>query len=271
MKRKNIVRIIIAGIIAFIILIIVLLLFSRTKDGRLLDLYKTSWGNEAKDEMVGFLYDRYQVEDGYKFFLVGSDMNHDVEDTYGLYYRERKTIFEEFSSIYKSYILLDLMNYDTHGYDDKRSCYFYSLDEFKDAYLKYYGVIDDFKIDTDDRYSPRFYLDNDKICITKDVEGKQYSKAIDTYFVNGIYKDNEIIIYERVAFVKIGDNFIDFYGDYSMKDKVYSLDKSKTDLSFIHNSKIVSNVLMQYRDKFPIYEYHYKKGESTYYLESISR
>ena len=271
MKRKNIVRIIIAGIIAFIILIIVLLLFSRTKDERLLDLYKTSWGNEAKDEMVGFLYDRYQVEDGYKFFLVGSDMNHDVEDTYGLYYREKKTIFEEFSSIYKSYILLDLMNYDTHGYDDKRSCYFYPLDEFKDAYLKYYGVIDDFKIDTDDRYSPRFYLDNNKICITKDVEGKQYSKAIDTYFVNGIYKDNEIIIYERVAFVKIGDNFIDFYGDYSMKDKVYSLDKSKTDLSFIHNSKIVSNVLMQYRDKFPIYEYHYKKGESTYYLESISR
>lgn len=271
MKRKNIVRIIIAGIIAFIILIIVLLLFSRTKDERLLDLYKTSWGNEAKDEMVGFLYDRYQVEDGYKFFLVGSDMNRDVEDTYGLYYRGKKTIFEEFSSIYKSYILLDLMNYDTHGYDDKRSCYFYSLAEFKDAYLKYYGVIDDFKIDTDDRYSPRFYLDNNKICITKDVEGKQYSKAIDTYFVNGIYKDNEIIIYERVAFVKIGDNFIDFYGDYSMKDKVYSLDKSKTDLSFIHNSKIVSNVLMQYRDKFPIYEYHYKKGESTYYLESISR
>ena len=106
MKRKNIVRIIIAGIIAFIILIIVLLLFSRTKDGRLLDLYKTSWGNEAKDEMVGFLYDRYQVEDGYKFFLVGSDMNHDVEDTYGLYYREKKTIFEEFSSIYKSFSFL---------------------------------------------------------------------------------------------------------------------------------------------------------------------
>ena len=271
MKRKNIVRIIIAGIIAFIILIIVLLLFSRTKDVRLLDLYKTSWNNEAKDEMVGFLYDRYQVEDGYKFFLVGSDMNHDIEDTYGLYYREKKTTFEEFSSIYKSYILLDLMNYDTHGYDDKRSCYFYPLDEFKDAYLKYYGVIDDFKIDTDDRYSPRFYLDNDKICITKDEEGKQYSQAIDTYFVNGIYKDNEIIIYERVAFVKIGDNFIDFYGDYSMKDKIYSLDKSKTDLSFIHNSKIVSNVLMQYRDKFPIYEYHYKKGKSTYYLESISK
>lgn len=271
MKRKNIVRIIIAGIIAFIILIIVLLLLSGAKDERLLDLYKTSWNNEAKDEMVGFLYDRYQVEDGYKFFLVGSDMNHDIEDTYGLYYRGKKTTFEEFSSIYKSYILLDLMNYDTHGYDDKRSCYFYPLDEFKDAYLKYYGGIDDFKIDTDDRYSPRFYLDNDKICITKDGEGKQYNKAIDTYFVNGIYKDNEIIIYERVAFVKIGDNFIDFYGDYSMKNKVYSLDKSKTDLSFVHNSKIVSNVLMQYRDKFPIYEYHYKKGESTYYLESISR
>ena len=271
MKRKNIVRIIIAGIIAFIILIIVLLLLSRAKGEHLLDLYKTSKNNEAKNEMVGFLYDRYQVEDGYKFFLVGSDMNHDIEDTYGLYYSGKKTTFEEFSSIYKSYILLDLMNYDTHGYDDKRSCYFYPLDEFKDAYLKYYGGIDDFKIDTDDRYSPRFYLDNDKICITKDEEGKQYSKAIDTYFVNGIYKDNEIIIYERVAFVKIGDNFIDFYGDYSMKNKVYSLDKSKTDLSFIHNSKIVSNVLMQYRDKFPIYEYHYKKGESTYYLESISR
>ena len=138
-------------------------------------------------------------------------------------------------------------------------------------YVKYYGEENSFNIDISDKYSPRFYLDNGKICITKDEEGKQYSKAIDTYFVNGIDKDNEIIIYERVAFVKIGNNFIYFYGDYSMKDKVYSLDKSKADLSFIHNSKIVSNVLMQYRDKFPIYEYHYKKGESTYYLESISK
>lgn len=270
-KKKNIVSIIIIGIVLLISIVLLLYVFSNSGKANHLDLYKTSWNNEAKDEMVGFLYDRYQVEDGYKFFLVGSDMNRDIEDTYGLYYRGKKTTFEEFSSIYKSYILLDLMNYDTHGYDDKRSCYFYPLDEFKDAYLKYYGGIDDFKIDTDEKYSPRFYLDNDKICITKDEEGKQYSKAIDTYFVNGIYKDNEIIIYERVAFVKIGNNFIDFYGDYSMKDKVYSLDKSKADLSFVHNSKIVSNVLMQYRDKFPIYEYHYKKGESTYYLESISK
>ncbi len=271
MKRKNILRFIVAGIVSFVILIVILLGVSKNKSSNLLNLYKTSYNHESKDETIGFLYHRYQVEDGYKFFVVGSDMNRDIDDTYGLYYRGEKTTFEEFSSIYKSYILLDLMNYDTHGYDENKNCYFYPLDEFKDAYLKYYGGIDDFKIDTDERYSPRFYLDGDTMCISKDDGGRQYNKVIDTYFVNGIYQDDEMIIYERVAFIQFGDKTVDFYQDYSMKKKVYSLERNKVDLSFIHDSKVVSNVLMQYRDKFPIYEYHYRKGDSTYFLEYISK
>lgn len=272
MKKKNIIRIFIAGIIAFIVFLMVLILLSMNKKDDSLDLYKTSNNNESKDEMIGFLYDRYQVEDGNKFSVVGSNINKDIEDTYGLYYRDKKVTFKDFSDIYKSYILLDLMNYDVHGYDEKRNCYFYSLDEFRDAYKKYYGSIDDFKIDTNDRYSPKFYLDGDTMCISKD-DGNDlnYSKVIDTYFVNGVNHGDKIIIYERVAFVKITDKTIEFYRDYLMKDKIYSLDKSKVDLSFIHQSKVVSNILLKYQKKFSIYEYQYKKGNSTYYLESISK
>ena len=267
-KKKNITSIIITGVVLLISIVLLLYVFSNSGKANQLDLTKTSKNQESKDEMIGFLYDRYQVEDGNKFSIVGSDIYSDINDYYGLYYR-KKVKFDDFPDIYKSYILLDLMNYKDHEYDSNRNCYFYSLDEFKDAYSKYYGSLDHFSIDTSDKYLPRFYLDKDKLCISSEMDQMNYTKVIDTYFVNGIYKDNEIIIYERVAFIKVNGNSIDFYQDYSMKNKVYSLEKGKADLSFIHNSKIVSNVLMEYKDKFSIYEYHYRKGEGTYYLDSI--
>lgn len=263
-RGKNIILVIILGIIILgIIALIFGLVFSNDKEVNL-DLTKVSSNHTIDDDMIEFLYNRYQVEDGLKFLIAGSDIN----DSYAFYYRGMFK-FSDFSDIYKSYILLDLINYDNGSYDSKRGCYLYSLEEFKDSYKKYYGSLDDFKINTDERYSPSIYLDSDNICISNVEEGKSYSKAVDTYFVNGIYKDNEIIIYERVAFLGVSDKRVNFYSDYEMKNKVYSLDKE--DISFINNSKVVSNVLLEYKEKFPIYEYHYVKGDSTYYLDSIVR
>ena len=265
-NKKNWIAVIGIMVIIFVSVVILFYLLSKNGHEKLLDLKRTSKNYSSKDEMINFLYDRYQVENGYKFSFVGSD----IGDNYGLYYQNKKILFREFPDIYKNYILLDLINYDMYGYDEARNCYFYPLKEFKDVYFKYYGEVDSFNIDTSEKYLPRFYLDEDKICITKDEDNGQYHKVIDTYFVNGIYKNDEIIIYERVAFVQLNEKTIDFYQDYAMKNKVYSLDRDGADLSFIHQSKIVSNVLMQYKDKFSIYLYHYRKGEETYYLESIT-
>ena len=43
------------------------------------------------------------------------------------------------------------------------------------------------------------------------------------------------------------------------------------DVSFINNSEVVSNVLLEYQNELDIYEYTYVKGVDTYYLESIKK
>lgn len=269
-KKKKVVMISLIGIgvVVLVSVVSLSLYLSKDKETSSLEVNQTSNNYQPKEEMIKFLYERYNVEDGSKFSVVGSDSYSKFDDSYGFYYKGNVT-FKDFPDIYKSYILLDLMNYQNGTFDESRNCYFYSLDEFKDAYKKYYGSVDDFKIDTNNNYSPRFYLEDDKLCISSDDHSFDYHKAVDTYFVNGISKGDKIIIYERVAFLNITDKTVDFYSDIKMKNKVYSLNKSKADLGFIHQSKVVSNVLLKYQKKFPIYEYQYKKGDSTYYLESI--
>lgn len=269
-KKKKVIMISLIGIgvVVLVSVVSLSLYLSKDKETASLVVNQTSNNYQPKEEMIQFLYERYNVEDGSKFSVVGSDSYSKFDDSYGFYYKGNVT-FKDFSDIYKSYILLDLMNYQDGKFDEGRNCYFYSLGEFKDAYRKYYGSVDDFKIDTNSNYSPRFYLEDNQLCISKDDYGFDYHKAVDTYFVNGISKGDKIIIYERVAFLNITDKTVDFYSDVKMKNKVYSLNKSKADLGFIHQSKVVSNVLLKYQKKFPIYEYQYKKGDSTYYLESI--
>lgn len=267
-KKKKVIMISLIGIGVVVLVSVVSLYLSKDKETDSLVVNQTSNNYQPKEEMIQFLYERYNVENGSKFSIVGSDSYSKFDDSYGFYYKGNVT-FKDFSDIYKSYILLDLMNYQDGKFDKGRNCYFYSLDEFKDAYRKYYGSVDDFKIDTNSNYSPRFYLEDNQLCISKDDYGFDYHKAVDTYFVNGVSKGDKIIIYERVAFLNITDKTVDFYSDVKMKNKVYSLNKSKADLGFIHQSKVVSNVLLKYQKKFPIYEYQYKKGDSTYYLESI--
>ena len=254
-KKKKVIMISLIGIVVVVLVSVVSLslYLSKDKETDSLVVNQTSNNYQPKEEMIQFLYKRYNVEDGSKFSIVGSDSYSKFDDSYGFYYKGNVT-FKDFSDIYKSYILLDLMNYQDGNFDKGR---------------KYYGSVDDFKIDTNSNYSPRFYLEDNQLCISKDDYGFDYHKAVDTYFVNGVSKGDKIIIYERVAFLNITDKTVDFYSDVKMKNKVYSLNKSKADLGFIHQSKVVSNVLLKYQKKFPIYEYQYKKGDSTYYLESI--
>lgn len=268
-QKKQIIMISLIGICVVILSGIIFFYFFRDSKKDTINLNKTSRNYQSSNDTIRFLYDRYQVEDGNKFSIVGSNTYSEIDDSYGFYYKN-DIKFKDFPSIYKNYILLDLINYQTGKYDEDRDCYFYSLDEFKDLYKKYYGSVGDFKIDTNAKYSTKFYLDTDNLCISSNRDVLDYSKTIDTYFVNGVFEENKIIIYERVAFVNITDKTVDFYSDYLMKNKVYSLNKEKADLSFIHQSKIVSNVLLKYQKKFPIYKYQYKKGNSTYYLENIS-
>lgn len=262
--------IIIIGSIFIFVMIIVLVFFGKQEQNNhnRLDNKDISNNLKVEDDMINFLYERYHPEDNLKFRIVG---NNSKNSDYAFYYKKKKTTFDDFSDIYKSYILLDLMNYQD-DYDEERECYLYSLEEFKNAYEKYYGRVDDFVIDTNEEYVPHFYLDEDSICISREeMYHNDYDKTIDTYMVNGIYQDDKIIIYERVAFIKVEEDVLEFYKDYDMKDKVYTLEKENSDLGFINNSKIVSNVLMNYQDKFPIYEYTYIKNGDHYYLESITK
>lgn len=269
-KKDNFIIGIIGGII-FVVIILFLYFISFGGKKQELDLSQTSKNKVSSSKVIQMLYDRYQAEDGLKFQIVGSDISREIDNNYALYYKG-KVKFSDFPDIYKSYILLDLINYNQGSYDEKNSCYNYSLEEFQDIYKKYYGSLNSFSLDTNTQYLPNFSLNQDNICISSnDNINNDYSKVVDTYFVNGVLKDDEIVIYERVAFINLGGSTIDFYSESDMKNKVYSLSSGSVDLSFIHNSKVVSNVLLEYQRKFPIYEYHYVKNGDSYYLDYIQK
>ena len=258
----------------FIVIIIFLIVFfgkNDKKNIKKLDINRTSTNYSVEDDTIQFLYDRYHPEDGLKFQLVGSDSVN--PDYYAFYYKNDKVDYKDFPSIYKNYILLELMNYKDHTLDEERNCYLYSLEEYKNAYQKYFGSLEKFEIDVSEEFYPHFYLDEENICISNDVEmfTGNYKKSIDTYMVNAVYQDEKIIIYERVAFVKVTDESLEFYKDYNMKNLVYSLDRENVESAFLNSSQVVSNVLVNYQDEFPMYQYTYIKGENTYYLESITK
>lgn len=259
-------RLVILGcIIVIIILFLAFLGMQGKNNSSKLDLYQVSNNYRVDDEMVMYLYDKYQVEDGLKFALIGSDIF--SQEEYGLYYKSKKMTFKQFPHLLKHIILLNDINYQEDGYDEERQCFLYSMEEYKNLYQKNYGSLEDFNLKDVDEIEEV----EDKICIHELSGRGPYQFSLDTYFVNWFLQDDEIIIYERVAFIKITDTALEFYSDYKRKKHVYSLDKDKSDITFINNSKVVSNVLLKYQSKFPIYQYTYVKGKDTYYLESIER
>ena len=263
---------IILGIFVVLLIFIIASFGKNDKNNiKKLDMNKTSINYSVKDDTIQFLYDRYHPENGLKFFIAGSNLV--SNDNYAFYYKKDKVDYKDFPSIYKNYILLEVMNYKDHPLDEERNCYLYSLVEYQNAYQKYFGSLDGFEVDVSEKFNPHFYLDEDNICISDSNETnvESYQKTIDTYMVNAVYQEDKIIIYEKVAFVKVKDEVFEFYEDYDMKKLVYSLDRENTDSSFLNDSQVVSNVLMNYQDEFSLYQYNYIKGESTYYLESITK
>ena len=112
----------------------------------------------------------------------------------------------------------------------------------------------------------------DNLCIGELYRGSDLSYTYDTYLVGVINDEDNIIISERVVFIEIKDDYYYFYRDYEMTDLVYKLENtSDVDVSFINNSEVVSNVLLEFQNELDIYEYTYVKGVDTYYLESIKK
>lgn len=259
--KKNYKMIIISIIILiFLLLGVVIFKWLGSKDETsTLKVNEVHSNYRVGDDLVMFLYDRYHPEDGLKFQVIGNNQS----DYYGFYFRGEEVVFDDFPISLRNNIILDTINYQDK-YDEENSCYLYSFEEFKDTYVKNFGR-DDVSFDDD------ISLLDDQICIKDNQVESNYTKTLDTYFVNGFYQNDKIIIYEVVAFIKVNDKTIEFYQDYEMKNLVYKLDKKGVDMSFIHDSKKASNVLLKYQNKFSIYQYTYVKGKDTYYLESISK
>jgi len=266
MKKKNLIKYIIVGMIVLFVFVVIIIWLDKNKDNSRINLYSVSNNYSVDNDMIMGLYNRYNPENELLFNIIGSDHT----DMFAYYYKRDKTTYKDFNSNIKSVILFNDADYKSGEYDSKRNCYYMSINSYKAIYKKLYGY-DDYDIKFSEDFEPRVYVDGDKLCIgTK--ESVLYNKVIDTYMVNVVKKGKNIIIYERVAFIKIDKDVLYFYKDYNMNNLVYALKVTKDlDTSFINNSNIVSNVLLKYQNKFDLYEYKYVEGEDSYYFESISR
>ena len=268
MKRKDLMKIILIGTVILSIFVLIIVLLGNNKNGNNdIKLNEVSSNYVVDDDIVMNLYYRFNPEDELLFNVVG---NNSSKDNFAYYYRSDKLTYDELNDDIKNTILLNDADYESGEYDLDRKCYYMTESSFKAIYKKLFGY-DDYNLVFDESFNPKVYLDSENLCIgTK--ENKDYTEVVDTYMVNAIRKDIYITVYERVAFINIDDDYLYFYKDYEMKDLVYKLKNSdKLDLSFINNSKIVSNVLLKYQDEFILYEYAYIEGEDSYYLESIAR
>lgn len=265
-KKMKINKYFLIGLISVLLLFVVLIVvFNKKEETLKFNLNEVSHTYKVDDEEGMLLYNRYQVEEGILFNFVGSNS---FDDSYGYYYSGKVL---ELSNFIKNIILIKDSDYGTWDYDMDSYCYKISIDEFKNQYYDFYH---DKEVDLsfDDKYNNVIIVDDNNICIKDTINGTEYTKVVDTYLINIVRLNGKIIIYERVAFIKTGDKSFKFYKDSEMKDLVYELKRTdEVDISFINNSELVSNVLLEYADKFDIYTYTYTKGENGYYLESIKK
>ena len=268
MNKKDLVKYVIVGIILLIIIGVVILLLGNNKEDVKLNINSVSDNYVVDNSTVMSLYNRYNSEKGLLFNLIGSNT---FSDYYGYFYSKDKITYSDLDNVIKNTILINDSDYKTGEYNDENNCYYMTKDNFGVIYNKLYGK-DDYNLNFDDSYPVEVRVEEDNICISDGEFGGSYNKLIDTYMVNAVEEDNYISIYEVVAFIKIEDGYLYYYKDYDMKNLVYKIELSKNlDRSFINNANIVSNVLVEYQDKFDLYEYTYVKGVDSYYLESIEK
>ena len=256
-------------VVYLIIMGIILFIFTREEEKEEVDwrLYKVSPNYVLDDSEELVLYNQFQVEERLLFNLVGSD---GIKDYYGYFYKDDGFYLSEESSFIKNVILINNVDYGSWEYDMDNMCYRLSLAEYRTLYKNFYGSEIE-EINFDIEFVPAVYIDDSSICIS-DIKNTQYSKVIDTYLVDVEKSDEKIIIYEKVIFIDIEEDYLYFYKDSKQKELLCKLlTDIEIDTSFISNSEVVSNVLLEYKDKLDTYKYTYVKGVDTYYLESIKR
>ena len=260
MIKKNI-NLIIIGIIILIIISIGIYSLSNTKtEPKKVNLTETATFNDNEDSTIRDLYHQFNPEEGILFNIIGSNSS---KDYYAYYYRKNKTEYDSLDNILKTYLTIQSMDYQNQPLDTQNNCYKISLEDLKMTNSKIFPNDIDFEIQTLNNDNPQIDINQDGICIHDNIKNN-YTQVVDTFFVNAVYQGDQLIIYERVAFINITEDDIKFYSDYNMKNEVAVVDKDSIDLSFINNLNIVSNVLVNNKNKFNIYSYIFEKEDNHY-------
>ncbi|MEE3343333.1 MAG: hypothetical protein VZS44_04500 [Bacilli bacterium] len=265
MDKKNI-KLTIATIITIIIIFIATWLVSNKKvEEKDINVFETRQIADNNDPVIRDIYHQFNPEEDILFYLLGSGKD---KKYYGYYYQKDKVSFNELDDVVKTYLTINSFDYKNAPVNSQKNCYQVKKEDlnitfeklFNQSYLKIDNSIDRPKIDDD----------GNNICIY-DNNPSDYIYTLDTSYINATYQDNQLIIYEKVAFIKLNENNLEFYSDYEMQDLIYKANRTELDLSFLNNLNITSNVLTKYQDKFNIYTYTFTKNEEHYYFESVSK
>lgn len=265
MDKKNI-KLITATMIILIIVFISTWLVSNNKtEDKNINIYETSVVNDNSDPVIRDVYHQFNSEDDILFNLLGSGNN---KNYYGYYYKDDKVTFKELDNVIKTYLTIHSYDYKNAPVNSEKNCYQIKKEDLNITYEKIFNK-KDFKIDNS-LNNPKIDEDDTNICVY-DNSSNDYTYTLDTLYINATYQNDELLIYERVAFIKLDDNNIEFYSDYDMKNLIYKASRSELDLSFINNLNVVSNVIMKYQEKFDIYTYTFVKNGEHHYFDNISK
>ena len=266
MDRKNKIVIIITVIIILILIVLALLFKNKNASGGI-NINELTVLEDNEDADVRDIYHQFNPEEDILFNILGSGDN---KDNYGYYYKNDIVTYKDLSDAITSYITLHSIDYITFPINEERSCHSITLERIGVTYGKIFNSDREFKFEVLDDDNTRIEIDNDNVCIFDIGVNSNYKYTLDTYFIKNEYKDNLLYIYEKVAFIKVDGNNLEFYSDYNMKDKIYTIDSNKADTSFINNTNMVSNVLVKYSDKFNTYKYTFEKDNEHYHFQSVS-
>ena len=265
MDKKDIKLIIISSII-FILIITYMWLLSQNKvEEKNINLYEVSNINDSDDPQIRDVYHQYNPEDNILFNLIGSGIDNNY---YAYYYKKDKTTYQELDNTIKTYLTIHSYDYKNSPINQSKNCYEVKIEDINITYEKLFNN-NNFIIDNSIN-NPKIDINNENICIYEETTNS-YNYTLDTLFVNAAYQDNELLIYEHVAFIKINNNDIEFYSDYEMKNLIYKAKRNELDTSFLNNTNIVSNILMKYQEKFNIYTYTFEKKGEHFIFKSINK
>ncbi|MBR3162421.1 MAG: hypothetical protein IKF19_06805 [Bacilli bacterium] len=265
MDKKN-TKLIITSIIIFIIIIICLWLISKNRiEEKNINLYDVSNINDHDNPIIRDTYHQFNPEDDILFNILGSGNN---KEFYAYYYKNDKVTSEELNEIIKTYLTIHSFDYKNSLVDTNKNCYQVKINDLNITYEK---LFDDNKFKVSNSLNnPKIEINNDNVCIY-DTITNNYIYTLDTLFVNAAFQDDELLIYERVAFIKIDENNLEFYSDYDMNNLIYKINKSDIDANFLNNPNVVSNILIKYQEKFNIYIYTFEKNNTHYVFKSVNK